>query len=186
MEILKHRTNLIEKIDSRFGAEIDIREHNGKIVLSHNIPNKNCIDLATFLDHFSNDSLLAINVKSSEIENELKKILESKNHKKYFAFDFAFPSLRNALKIELNCAFRLSEYEKDLHPNCGWVWIDCFNEIWYDEKYLEMLKEKRYNIAVVSPEIHNRSKNKDEFQKIRGFSENGLIHAICTDTPELW
>ena len=58
----------------------------------------------------------------------------------YFTFDWSVPSLFKALSYDITCAFRLSEYEKDIIPNCTWAWIDSFHSIWYDEKYLRNLK----------------------------------------------
>jgi len=185
MEILKHRVLSVNEIDEKFGAEIDVRDHDGEIVLSHSMAKTTNQYFSDFLEQFPRELFLAINVKSSEIEEKLKEILTLKNHQKYFVFDFAFPNLRKALKLGLNCAFRLSEYEKDIHPNCSWIWIDCFDGIWYDKKFLENLKSKGFKIAIISPEIHNRT-NKDEFQKIKNFIDHKLIDAICTDKPKLW
>jgi len=186
MEIIKHRVLSVNEIDKKFGAEIDVRDHDGKIVLSHAMSKIDNEFFSDFLEQFPRKSFLAINVKSSEIENKLKDILTLKNHQKYFVFDFAFPSLRKALKLGLNCAFRLSEYEKDIHNNCDWVWVDCFDKIWYDKKMLEDLKKRRLKIALVSPEIHNRSENKDEFEKIKEFVRFELVDAICTDNAKFW
>jgi len=184
--ILKHRVNTIRDIDDKLGAEIDIRDYNGDLVVSHCYPSQENISLQDFLKNFPRASFLAINVKSTEIEKDLKKILEQANHKKYFVFDFSIPYLRKAIKIGLICAFRLSEYEKDLHPDCKWVWLDCFHTIWYDENFVNYLRKDGLKVAVASPELHNRQSSNDELEKIRKMINNDLIDAICTDKPELW
>ena len=56
MEIFLHRTNTIEKIDSRFGAEIDVRDFNGKLILSHSYPKNDSVTLENFLHHFPRNS----------------------------------------------------------------------------------------------------------------------------------
>ena len=186
MEILKHRVNTINGIDNRFGAEVDIRDHNGKLVLSHSLPNQESVNFFDFLKKFPRTSLLAINVKSCEIEKDLKEILEEFNYQKYFVFDFSIPYLRKAIKFGLVCAFRLSEYEKDLHLGCKWVWLDCFHGIWYDENFVNSLRKDGLKVAVASPELHTHQPSNEELEKIRKMINRDLIDAICTDKPELW
>ena len=184
MEILKHRVNSFENIDKNFGMEIDIRDHNGELVLSHDIPDSSSlIKLDDFLTKIDTNKLLALNIKSAEIEKNLKKIVSDFNLKNYFTFDWAIPSLIKAQKNNLICAFRLSEFEKELFPNCSWIWIDSFKEIWYDAKTLTDLKNKGFKLALVSPELHNRTNDLEKFEKI---VNTGLADAICTDNPEYW
>ena len=40
MKIIKHKVNSIQKIDQNFGAEIDIRDYDGDLVLSHDFPHQ--------------------------------------------------------------------------------------------------------------------------------------------------
>ena len=183
MQILKHRSNMISDISENFGVEIDIRDFNGELVLAHDHPNHDNTKLKEYLKNVKNESLVAINVKSTEIENDLKNILTELKIKNYFTFDWAVPSLLKAINCRLTCAFRLSEYEKEIFPKCSWVWIDSFHKIWFDEMFLESLRNKNLNIAVVSPELHKRY---DDIPKIQQMSSTGLIDAICTDFPEKW
>ena len=112
MEILKHRVNSVDEINQNFGAEIDVRDHNETLVLSHDYPNSQSQKLDDFLKKFPKEKLLAINVKSCGIEKKLALIL--KNYEvKYFAFDFSFPYIFDAIKNNITCALRLSEYEKN-------------------------------------------------------------------------
>ncbi len=76
MIILKHRVNSIKDFDARYGVEIDVRDFNNKLVISHNIPNENSFTLESFLATIPKDSFLAINIKSSEIELDLKEIID--------------------------------------------------------------------------------------------------------------
>lgn len=184
MEILKHRVLKISDMDNDHGAEIDIRDHNGKIVLSHDIhTNDNLLTLEQFLTSFNKEKLLAINIKSTGIEFELKQILEKNNVNNYFTFDWPIPYLLKAQSLNLKCAFRISEYEKDIIPNCSWVWLDCFKEIWYDEDILHNFEEKKLHIAIVSPELHGRS---NELAKVKEIVKMSKVDAICTDLPQYW
>ena len=183
MIILKHRTNSIELFDDRYGAEIDVRDFGDKLVLSHDPPDGNSPDLESFLDKIPSETFLSINVKSSEIELELKKILGKYGFENYFTFDHSIPSLLKSIKHNLNCAFRLSEYEKEIIPNCNWVWLDCFEKIWYDVDFLKSLQKSHLKVALVSPELHGRKFEIKQFEEI----VNSIsADAICTDMPKYW
>ena len=184
MEILKHRVNHISEINLEFGAEIDVRDHNGVIVLSHDYPNDNSEQLVDFIKFFPKNQLLAINVKSCGIEVDVNNMMKQ-NHKNYFLFDFSLPYLLNSIKLNIPCAQRLSEYEKDLIKGPRWIWIDSFSSIWYDEKYLKLIKDKGYKISLVSPELHKRS-NLQDYEKIKSMISKDLIDAICTDELDIW
>ena len=141
MIIIKHRVNSIKEINPKFGLEIDISEYNNKLVLAHDHPNEQSVKLEDFITYVPKNSFLAINSKSVGIEAELKIILSRSKITNYFTFDWPVPSLHKAICHDLNCAFRLSEYEKDIIPNCPWVWLDSFNEIWYDIDFSDFIKE---------------------------------------------
>jgi hypothetical protein len=183
LEILRHRVNSLHQIDPKLGLEIDIRDYNNELVLAHDHPTEQNIKLNDFLKHISQNCLLAINIKSSEIEYDLKSILNSSKISNYFTFDWSIPSLLKALNNNLICAFRLSEYEKDIIPNCSWVWVDSFHSVWYDVDFLFTLKKLGLKIAVVSPELHNR---KSELKKVKEIIDVVKVDAICTDLHNFW
>lgn len=184
MEILKHQVNRISDIDFKYGAEIDVRDHNGIIVLSHDYPNSSSENLVDFLKYFPKNRLLAINVKSCGIETDVNNILKQ-NHDNYFLFDFSLPYLLKSIRMNIPCALRLSEYEKELLEGPKWIWVDSFDSVWYDDKYIESIKNKGYKIVLVSPELHNRT-NKLDYEKIKSMINKKLVDAICTDAPDRW
>jgi hypothetical protein len=184
MEILKHRVNRISDIDLEYGAEIDVRDHNGTIVLSHDYPDNNSENLVDFLKYFPKNRLLAINVKSCGIEMNVNNILKQ-NHNNYFLFDFSLPYLLKSIHVNIPCALRLSEYEKELLEGPKWIWIDSFHSIWYDDKYIKLIKNKGYQTVLVSPELHGRS-NQLDYEKIKFLISKNLVDAICTDVPNRW
>ncbi len=183
MIIIKHRVNSIKEINPKFGLEIDIHNYNNKLVLAHDHPNEQSIKLEDFITHIPKNSLLAINIKNEEVEVELKIILSRSKTTNYFTFDWPVTSLRNAINHDLNCAFRLSEYEKDIVPNCPWVWLDSFNGIWYDADFLISLKKSGIKLAIVSPELHNREA---DISKVKDIVNAVKVDAMCTDIPEFW
>ena len=184
MEIIKHRINCICDIDSKFGAEIDVRDNDGKIILSHDYPDNNSETLSNFLKHFPKNRLLAINVKSCGIEIDVNNIVKQ-THSNYFLFDFSLPYLLKSITMQIPCALRLSEYEKEQFSGPKWAWVDSFHSIWYDDKYLELIKNNGYKIVLVSPELHNRN-NELDYQKIESLINKKLVDAICTDIPDRW
>lgn len=183
MIIIKHRVNSIKEINPKFGLEIDIHNYNNKLVLAHDHPNEQSIKLENFITHIPKNSLLAINIKNEEVEAELKIILSRSKTTNYFTFDWPVTSLHNAINHDLNCAFRLSEYEKDIVPNCPWVWLDSFNGIWYDADFLISLKKSGIKLAIVSPELHNRE---EDISKVKDIVNAVKVDAMCTDIPEFW
>ena len=183
MIVIKHRVNSVKEINSKFGLEIDISEYNNKLVLAHDHPNEQSIKLEDFITHIPKNSLLAINIKNEEVEAELKIILSRSKTTNYFTFDWPVTSLHNAINHDLNCAFRLSEYEKDIVPNCPWVWLDSFNGIWYDADFLISLKKSGIKLAIVSPELHNREA---DISKVKNIVNAVKVDAMCTDIPEFW
>ena len=183
MIIIKHRVNSIKEINPKFGLEIDIHNYNNKLVLAHDHPNEQSIKLEDFITHIPKNSLLAINIKNEEVEAELKIILSRSKTTNYFTFDWPVTSLHNAINHDLNCAFRLSEYEKDIVPNCPWGWLDSFNGIWYDADFLISLKKSGIKLAIVSPELHNREA---DISKVKDIANAVKVDAMCTDIPEFW
>ena len=167
----------------KFGLEIDIRDYNGILVLSHDLPNEKCTSFEKFLESVNPNTMLLINVKSTDIQQNLQEILTKYKIENYFTFDWTIPDLLLAVKNNLICAFRVSEYEKEIIPGCAWVWVDSFDSIWYDEKYLRNLKTTGLKIALVSPELHDRD---SELERIRKIIKNIDVDVICTDVPEFW
>ena len=183
MIIIKHRVNSIKEINHKFGIEIDIHNYNNELVLAHDHPNEQCIKLDDFITHVPKNSLVAINIKNEGVEAGLKTILSRSKTTNYFTFDWPVTSLDSAISHDLNCAFRLSEYEKDIIPKCPWVWLDSFNEIWYDSDFLLSLKKSGIKLAIVSPELHNRE---EDINKVKDIVNAVKVDAICTDIPEFW
>ncbi len=102
MKILKHRANTIDEINPKFGLEIDIRDFNSNLVLAHDHPTEQSILLSNYLKEIHPEQFLAINIKSSEIEDDLYSILNEFNISNYFTFDWPVPSLLKSLTKNLN------------------------------------------------------------------------------------
>ena len=108
-----HRANTIselEKIDINYGVEIDLRNHENVIILSHD-PGKNGESLSRYLNHYKHKLLIA-NIKEAGIEINVINELEKNNIKNFFLLDIEFPFLlNNHEKYGNYLSLRYSRYE---------------------------------------------------------------------------
>ena len=192
MIIIKHRVNKVKQLKSTridFGVEIDLRSNNNKIYLHHD-PFKKGETLNNWIKYFKH-KMLVLNVKEEGLENRIINVLKKNKIKNFFFHDQSFSSmLKNMHKTKVS--IRYSEYEdlkkKDkLFNKIKWIWIDNFSEIKIDKKFYFFLKKKNVRICFVSPELVNKSREK-EIKKIISFlkSKKFKIDAVCTKKPNLW
>jgi hypothetical protein len=175
MTKFKHRANNLYSPKYFKALEIDVRAESGRLVLKHNW-NDSSISFDKFLRHCK-DNELAINVKDSGLVEPLNDLLKfySKNLKDYFMFDMSIPDLIDYIKVcPKHTAFRLSEFENEIFPECNWIWLDNFHM--FEEKDFEKYYylTKNYKVVVVSPELHN-VKVKLDSNIVNNF------YGICTD-----
>lgn len=205
MRILSHRgywksleeQNTIKAFERSFslgfGTETDVRDFNGELVISHDIPNagmNNIILLEEFFKLYNtiDSSLpLALNIKSDGLFFKLKELLHNYHIQNYFVFDMSVPDLIGYVKSGLNVFTRQSEFEKEpsLLNECHGVWLDEFNSNWISNDIIFDYVSSGKKICIVSPELHQRSYTKEwgNYKEIvnQKYSENVMI---CTDFPE--
>lgn len=175
-------------LESGFGIETDIRDHDSKLVISHDIPKKGkAFLLEDFFDLYNSlghERTLALNIKSDGLQSELSKAIEQYNIKNYFFFDMSVPDTLLYQRHNLKYYTRKSDIEPVacLLENATGTWIDCFlNEEWIfapnglDNAILS--KE----MCFVSPELHKR----DHFKFWDQLKKANLSNCmICTDFPD--
>jgi len=175
--------------DKGYGVELDVRDYNSNIVISHDPPAGNDhIYLNQVLGLFSdccfNDQLIAINIKSDGILKSIQELLATFNITQYFTFDMSIPETIQYKKQGIKYFTRYSEYEKEpiLIEQAVGIWYDCFydNNISYDK--LNQFIDMKKNICIVSAELHNRD-NKEQWKKIHEYSRFKEL-MICTDLPQ--
>jgi glycerophosphoryl diester phosphodiesterase len=205
MQIISHRglwknsneKNGLESFERSFnlsfGTETDIRDLNGELVISHDMPNNKTNGLIKVEDFFDlyksiNDKLfLALNIKSDGLQEKLELLLNKYNISNYFFFDMSIPDTLSYFRKELNVFLRQSEYEKEvsLYDKTQGIWLDCFESIWYSHELIENHLNNGKIVCLVSEELHNRPKEKLwELIKIWKLNRNDQI-ILCTDYPEL-
>lgn len=173
-----------------FGTETDLRDHNSKLVISHDMPGLNAMPLEEFFDIYKeigNNLPLALNIKSDGLQEELRRHLLSFDVRNYFVFDMAVPDGLAYAKKEFNTYTRQSEFEAlpAYYELANGVWLDEFLGHWITDKIVEDHLHQGKALCIVSPELHkhdnaNAWQHYHQLEKKIGF--NRLM--LCTDYPE--
>ena len=186
MIFTSHRINTIKKLNKTpkcYGVEVDLRDYKKKIILSHD-PFKSGESFDEFLKKYDHKFLI-LNIKSEGIESTILKSLKKFKIKNYFFLDCSFPSMMNLIrKGNKNVSVRISDYEsfgtlKKIKHSAKWAWIDCFDHIPLNEKNYKLIKKYNYKICLVSPELHGKKINNQNFIKLIK-KKKIKIDMICT------
>ena len=169
-----------------FGTETDIRDHNGQLVISHDMADSDCISLEKFFQIFiSYDKALplALNIKADGLQNELLFLIQKYQIENYFVFDMSVPDLLHYKIKGIPYLIRQSEYEQDLSliTESAGVWLDEFHEEWITRDYVEKIVELGKTCYVVSAELHQKEYMKS-WEKWRYIFED-VSWCLCTDFP---
>jgi len=172
-----------------FGIEVDIRDYNNTIIISHDLPDKQCDSLEDLLKIYKNinsNLSLALNIKSDGLQIILKDLLTKYKIIEYFVFDMSIPDTLRYIKHKINIFTRESEYEVTpaFYNQAQGIWADCFSHDWIDEKKIIRHLDEGKNICLVSPELHKRNPELfwDKLSKMSIIKNPCLM--ICTDYPE--
>lgn len=191
--VLKEEQNseiaFIRALENGFGIETDIRDYNGNVVISHDIPNNNSMSLERFLKICSTyGEAVALNVKADGLQNLVRDGVLNYPGTTFF-FDMSVPDLMGYLKLNLPSLIRLSDVETDtsfLRQSDG-VWLDNFSS---NELNLEVIKNilgGERIVSLVSPELHGYG-YLSYWQKLKIFIEQFPQYEnkiyLCTDFPQ--
>lgn len=197
MKILSHRgywkevseknsiTAFLRSFNLSFGTETDLRDQNGEIVISHDIPENDSLlfkDLVKALD--GKPLTLALNVKADGLAKELKKILQDYPDLNYFVFDMSIPDMKSYLDLGISVFTRVSDVEQIpiwLEYSDG-IWLDSFSHDWYDIEVIHKLLATGKQVCIVSPELHKRDYN--EVWNMLYPLKMCTTLMLCTDFPE--
>lgn len=197
MKILSHRgfwTEPVERnsiaafahsLDRGFGLETDVRDHNGRLVISHDVPAGGEAGFDKVLQMFHNCKLpLAVNVKADGLALLVKRALSTYNIEDWFAFDMSIPDMRCYLDQRIPVFGRVSEVEK-IPPwiaELAGIWFDSFGGDSYDTATIAGYLRDGKRVCIVSPELHKRPHHA-VWQDLEALSaQSGLM--LCTDYPE--
>jgi len=191
MLIIDHRVNTIEdlkKVAPDRGVEIDIRDYDGDLVLTHE-PLTKGDSLEEYLQNYHHKFII-FNVKCDGLEKIIKELALKYNINDYFFLDSATPTLIWSLDkgVTDKFAVRFSEREPiefalSFKGKVEWVWVDCFYDLPFTEENYHLLKDN-FKLCLVSPELQGYPLERiQEFkEKLKQFP----IDAVCTDYPDLW
>lgn len=174
--------------EMNLGIEIDVRDFNSDIVISHDPPEttkwtylKDLFEMYNSIN--AKNLLIAINIKADGLSGQIKKLIKEYNIYNYFTFDMSNPEMFSYKNNGLHYFTRLSEYEMDpimLNDAAG-VWLDAFEGEWYDEKYILSLLSSVEEVCVVSAELHGRDYKRQWALLKKLNNQNNII--LCTDKP---
>lgn len=168
-----------------FGLETDIRDHDGRLVISHDVPKGAAVEIEQLLQLFHNRQLpLALNIKADGLADLVKSAMSAYNIDDWFAFDMSIPDMRTCLDRAVPVFARASEVEKDppwIEEVAG-IWFDSFSGDNYDAGRIRDYLRRGKQVCIVSPELHKRP-FQAAWRDLAALSEQaGLM--LCTDHPE--
>lgn len=197
MKILSHRGEwkipeernstkaFIRSFNNGFGTETDVRDFNGKLSISHDIPTSQVLEFDKFLKLLGNNQLpLAINIKADGLAKSLLTSFKKYQSEHWFVFDMSVPDTISYIDYGINFYSRVSEEEKEpvFFSDCSGIWIDTFESIWYDNQLIESFLSHGKKVCLVSPELHHRSP-----EDLWSILDKTLIQhenlQLCTDYP---
>lgn len=173
-----------------FGTETDIRDHDGRLVISHDPASADAMPLSRFLEIYTSYPTrppLALNIKSDGLQLPLKTALQHYAVDNCFVFDMAVPDALGYLRHGFCTFTRHSEYEPlpAYYAEANGVWLDAFDDEWLDLAVLQKHLQAGKRVCIVSPELHGRP-HEAAWQLYRTLAlqlDGGQI-MLCTDLPE--
>ena len=197
MKIIKHRVNTIEELASvepAYGVEIDLRNHNGELILAHDPFSADLVHFIDWLKFYHHD-MIVLNIKEEGLETKILEVVSALNVQNFFFLDQSFPFLfKTLISGESRTAIRFSDLEsidtvtRTLNMSVTkpkWLWIDSFSGEWSHLKELDKIKSLGLNVCLASPELHGRNLDL-ELREIRKSASARDIDSVCTKFPEKW
>lgn len=173
-----------------FGTETDIRDYQGELVISHDIPRGGELSVEDFFqiyNSFNNKLPLALNIKADGLQNHLKGLINKYKIENYFVFDMSVPDTMGYLKNDFRVYTRQSEYEENpaLYDDSEGVWLDEFINDWITTDIIESHINNGKKVCMVSPDLHRREYTGrwEYYKNLKDIVNSSMIH-ICTDFPE--
>lgn len=171
-----------------FGAEIDVRDLDGQLVVSHDPPLRGALaleDVVHALISSGSAGALAVNIKADGLQARLAQALAGLDCAHWFAFDMSVPDALGYVRAGLPTFTRHSDVEPDpvLLRDASGVWLDDFGGGWLGEEQIAAHVAADRRVAVVSPELHGRDHRAawEEWRSWQVWRHPGV--SLCTDHP---
>lgn len=192
MRIIVHRTNTAaafrRALAGGFGAELDVRDARGALVVSHDMPAAGAPRLEAFLKLYAAAgarAALAVNVKSCGLQEPLRRLLRRYGIADYFVFDMAVPDGLEYARLGLRLYTRRSEHEPApaFCREAAGVWYDEFRAGRLGFAGVAAYLRAGKRVCVVSPELHGRP-FAAAWRALRRYDRlAGGALELCTDRP---
>lgn len=181
-----------KSFENNYGIETDIRDYGGgDLVVSHNIADKNALNLKNLLALYKKYPLecpLALNIKADGLQFALKQVLEEYKITNYFVFDMSIPDTLAYIDLNFKVFVRQSELEPKpcLYEKADGIWLDEFYTHWIDKEIIKNHLKQGKKVCIVSPELHCRDfiKEWEEYKKIDLELNPRENLMLCTDYPQ--
>jgi hypothetical protein len=179
-------------LEKGFGIETDVRDLNGKLVISHDPPNFGHdfdVDmLADLIVESKSTARVALNVKSDGINQKLKSSLTKKliDISCTYVFDMSVPDTLAYQTTQYPYYSRISEYETEfsLLNKAEGAWVDNFSGAFDQTAYAEKILKLGKRVGFVSPELHGRN-HLGAWEKIKKLHlHRSSSFELCTDFPD--
>lgn len=173
--------------DAGYGTELDVRDSNGTLVISHDIPSGDEMKFSDLLELMDGRNLLlAINIKADGLAPYILELLNKYSHTNYFTFDMSIPDLVFQYLTGINCYCGISDIcpVPPLFPVYNGIWLDSFHSDWYSKTDLDSIIEKYKRVCIVSADLHQRNSTKqwNIIRSLDNFRSSDLV--LCTDKPK--
>ncbi len=172
--------------DLGFGTETDVRDVCGRLVIAHDCPTGDEMDLEDLLMIMDGRNLpLAINIKADGLATRIKDLLNKYQHTNYFCFDMSIPDMVVQLREGL-CVYT---GQSDILPcpalldDAEGVWLDSFHSHWWTPELVDELLDRKH-VCIVSSDLHKREVDAqwNAIKHITHLHSERLM--LCTDHPE--
>jgi glycerophosphoryl diester phosphodiesterase len=208
MEILAHRGWWLQPgeknskaaferaLAAGYGIETDVRDCDGELVISHDMPRRATgqppISLAAFLELYTSypgRPTLAINIKADGLQEPVQAALSARAVSSYFVFDMSVPDTLGWLRRGMPVFTRRSEFEtgSSLDVQAKGLWLDAFETPHVRAADIAATLRAGKQAAIVSPELHGKP-HREAWAEWRGLL--GALTAgerrhvlLCTDFP---
>lgn len=178
--------------ENGFGVELDVRDCDGTLVISHDPPRKGGLTFAEVIALYRNAGMpgrIAINIKADGLARPIAQMVSDAGiTEKVFVFDMSVPDMLAYHQTAVPAFTRYSEYEPQPSclPQCRGVWVDAFEKPWADENAIQAFLSAGKDVAMVSPELHGKPHG-GAWQSWRRaletmHSSTGIM--VCTDLPD--
>ena len=129
--------------------------------------------------------VLALNIKSDGLAEELDRLLRNFAIERYFVFDMSVPDMLHYSRRKMPFFSRRSDIETHVvgFDQCAGIWLDSFETEWYKPETIVDLLSAGKQVAVVSPELQGRDRLA-VWRMLRQIADPGGQLLCCTDHPD--